>query len=595
MQRQPQTHYTLLVHELTQRPVCEMQIEASIQELAQEGMEARLAAAQAARDQSQAAVEEAGAAVEAAERELAGAQAEAEAKQADIRSKHLQKQLAEQQKGLHGVQKEAAKLQKDLASEEAAACESEPALVSNVGLREQVGSVHCRLDGVMYDAEAAQQLEATVAEEKGHVQRCKEKVNDLASHLAGINFQYRDPERGFDRGRVKGVVAKLVHLQDPTTTTALEVAAGGKLYQVVVDSDATAKALLSNGQLRNRVTIIPLNKVKPHVAAASVTAAAKRVSNGNAQLALELVGFNQDLAAAMQYVFGNAFICKDSSTAKALAFHKEVRTRCITLEGDDFNPGGLLTGGSRSSNASILTRLHALAEAEQQLEQHTAALHQAQADLQAMATAAASYNRLRQEVEVKQHSLKLLRQRISSSESAQLAEALAATQADLDQAKAAAEAAKQKKADMIKTAQELSGDIANFGSQKEQRTKAAQAKLKAAKTALEGSKRAAKEASQKLTQAAAEAEAASSERQSLTEQLQTAQKAVQVLEGEVAKLEQAVAAIKSEYESAAARLDELRQRLKECDREISALAADKANLARQLTDLAVEKKRLQHK
>lgn len=31
---------------------------------------------------------------------------------------------------------------------------------------------------------------------------------------------------------MKGVVAKLVHLQDPTTTTALEVAAGGKLYQV---------------------------------------------------------------------------------------------------------------------------------------------------------------------------------------------------------------------------------------------------------------------------------------------------------------------------------------------------------------------------
>lgn len=75
--------------------------------------------------------------------------------------------------------------------------------------------------------------------------------------------------------------------------------------------------------------------------------------------------------------------------------------------------------------------------------------------------------------------------------------------------------------------QELSSDIANFGSQKEQRTKAAQAKLKAAKTALEASKKAAKEAGQKLTQAAAEAEAASSERQSLTEQLQTAQKAVQ--------------------------------------------------------------------
>lgn len=50
--------------------------------------------------------------------------------------------------------------------------------------------------------------------------------------IAGVNFQFQDPERGFDRGKVKGVVAKLVHLQDPTTTTALEVAAGGKLYQV---------------------------------------------------------------------------------------------------------------------------------------------------------------------------------------------------------------------------------------------------------------------------------------------------------------------------------------------------------------------------
>lgn len=60
--------------------------------------------------------------------------------------------------------------------------------------------------------------------------------------------------------------------------------------------------------------------------------------------------------------------------------------------------------------------------------------------------------RLKQEVEVKQHSLKLLQQRISGSESAQLAEAVAATQAELDQAKAAAEAAKQKKADMIKIA-----------------------------------------------------------------------------------------------------------------------------------------------
>ena len=47
-----------------------------------------------------------------------------------------------------------------------------------------------------------------------------------------MDFQFQDPERGFDRARVKGVVARLVRVKDASATTALEVAAGGKLYQV---------------------------------------------------------------------------------------------------------------------------------------------------------------------------------------------------------------------------------------------------------------------------------------------------------------------------------------------------------------------------
>lgn len=53
-----------------------------------------------------------------------------------------------------------------------------------------------------------------------------------------MEFHYRDPDRGFDRAAVKGVVAKLVRVKDPATTTALEVAAGGKLYQVRIHTTA---------------------------------------------------------------------------------------------------------------------------------------------------------------------------------------------------------------------------------------------------------------------------------------------------------------------------------------------------------------------
>ena len=44
-----------------------------------------------------------------------------------------------------------------------------------------------------------------------------------------LQFQYRDPERNFDRSRVKGLVAKLIKIKDPNTASALEVAAGGKV------------------------------------------------------------------------------------------------------------------------------------------------------------------------------------------------------------------------------------------------------------------------------------------------------------------------------------------------------------------------------
>ena len=44
-----------------------------------------------------------------------------------------------------------------------------------------------------------------------------------------LQFQYRDPEKNFDRSKVHGLVAKLVKVKDPQTATALEVAAGGKV------------------------------------------------------------------------------------------------------------------------------------------------------------------------------------------------------------------------------------------------------------------------------------------------------------------------------------------------------------------------------
>lgn len=62
---------------------------------------------------------------------------------------------------------------------------------------------------------------------------------------------------------MKGLVASLVHLkpEDYPKSTALEITAGRKLYNVVVQDEKVGKDLLQNGRLKKRVTIIPLNKI----------------------------------------------------------------------------------------------------------------------------------------------------------------------------------------------------------------------------------------------------------------------------------------------------------------------------------------------
>ena len=85
----------------------------------------------------------------------------------------------------------------------------------------------------------------------------------LKHSLPMLDFDYSPPYPNFDRSKVKGLVASLITLDSDNfdKSTALEITAGGRLYNVVVQDEKVGKDLLQNGQLRKRVTIIPLNKI----------------------------------------------------------------------------------------------------------------------------------------------------------------------------------------------------------------------------------------------------------------------------------------------------------------------------------------------
>jgi structural maintenance of chromosome 2 len=79
-----------------------------------------------------------------------------------------------------------------------------------------------------------------------------------------LNLDYIDPYPNFNRRAVKGFAAELMTLpeQHHDKSTALEITAGGKMYNVVIEDENVGKALLDKGKLKKRVTFLPLTKIQ---------------------------------------------------------------------------------------------------------------------------------------------------------------------------------------------------------------------------------------------------------------------------------------------------------------------------------------------
>ncbi|KAA3472821.1 structural maintenance of chromosomes protein 2-1-like isoform X2 [Gossypium australe] len=166
-----------------------------------------------------------------------------------------------------------------------------------------------------------------------------------------------------------------------------------------------------------------------------------RVGKENAKLALSLVGYDEELESAMEYVFGATFVCKTTDAAKEacpsdcfhmwffkqcetihysliwlelmskfylylspennincqfmygffsfqlnvlqVAFNREISTRSVTLEGDIFQTSGLLTGGIRRymiADLQPLQKMFMHLKAQLELKMHDLSLFQNRAE-----------------------------------------------------------------------------------------------------------------------------------------------------------------------------------------------------------------------
>ncbi|KAI9706941.1 MAG: Structural maintenance of chromosomes protein 2 [Bogoriella megaspora] len=505
--------------------------------------------------------------------------ASTEQEQAKLKISHLEKRIKEDEPRVKKAKEQNSGLLKDLE-----------------GLRTQAKKLEQDLSKLGFQPGQEEKMYEQEAELQKRIRSLREQSDSLKRKVANIDFSYSDPSPGFDRTKVKGLVAQLFTLDENYTRagTALEICAGGRLYNVVVDTAETGTQLLQNGKLRKRVTIIPLNKIAAFRASAEKIGAAQKLAPGKVNLALSLVGYESEVNAAMEYVFGSTLVCEDASTAKRVTFDPAVRMKSVTLEGDVYDPAGTLSGGSSPQSSGVLVTLQQLNSLAKEISTAEAALADIQATMTREKKKLDSAKMIKQELDLKSHEIKLTEEQISSNSSSSIIQALEEMRSSVAQLKADIVDAKARQDAATKDIKRIERDMNEFTNNKDSKLAELQASLDKLKKTLSKNSAAIKPLQQDMREAVMESEQCGVDLTAAQEQLEDANLVLQTQQTEVDALSQEQSQAKDAHDLAQAHLNDEQAKLTGFDDELRALEEACHSKSTSITEEGLEQQKLGH-
>ncbi|XP_013399508.1 structural maintenance of chromosomes protein 2 [Lingula anatina] len=505
--------------------------------------------------------------------------ADTETKQAQMKLKHNQQEIKKKQAELKKTE-QGYKKDKDAYD----------------ALEKNLQKLEAELKKLGFEENKEEDLQKRRRDLTKEVQSLRQKVDSLESKFPRLQFEYKDPEKNFDRSKVHGLVCKLVKVPDVSTATALEVTAGGKLYNIVVDTEQTGKKLLQKGELKMRYTIIPLNKISARsIDAPTIKRAEELVGKDNVHTALSLVGYEKDLQKAMEFVFGSAFVCTDMNTAKKVTYDEKVLKKSVTLDGDSFDPSGLLTGGARAQTSSILVKLQEIQEAAGILSTKEKELDAVEKELQSLAKVADQYQKLKQQYDLKVHEAELVKARLEQGTHHQQLEDINALQSSIDEQEATLKKAKETQDKATKKVKELEDKIKNAKSIREKELKESEKALEKAKKNAEESSKKLKEKQQDHDSLKLECEELEKEIAGYEDQLKAVDEAIKGIEEQLEQLQEVAAQHKAAVKEAQAEVNKQKELLKARNKEISAKHTEQKNLQKETNATQLKMQEMEHK
>ncbi|KAH3683201.1 hypothetical protein WICPIJ_005814 [Wickerhamomyces pijperi] len=453
-----------------------------------------------------------------------------------------------------------------------------------------------QMGNVGYSPDMVQQMRKKEAELSSRIQSLSSEANHLKRQVANMEFNYSKPSPNFDTRTVKGVVAKLFQVPDENTQsiTALEVTAGGRLYNVVVDNEMVGTQLLEKGQLRRRVTIIPLNKINAWSIPQRSVDLAKELFPNKVESALNLIGFEQEVSKAMEYIFGQTLICQDADTASKVTYNKQIGARSVTLEGDVYNPDGTLSGGSRKSNSSTLANIQKYNNLEYELSELKQEITSVRSEISRLNSLGEQTRTIQNDLNLVDHQIQLAQKNLNSNQSSKIMAKFEGNKKEIEDLSLEVSNYEREREEISDGIVKTEKDISEFSSNKD--SKLDELKLEVARTIKEIKKleQHVSNKSEQFQTFQIELDQVNNDLLSSKEQLAQLNASLQDLNGKMEGLQDQISAQQQRYEEVSTKVDEERSNQMGIDEEIAELTRSIKERSKQMNDTKLKQQKVQH-
>ena len=165
---------------------------------------------------------------------------------------------------------------------------------------------------------------------------------------------------------IVGVVADILTLPEKYET-AIEIALGGALQNIVTEDNETAKKMIQflKKNRFGRATFLPLTNIRRRN---STIPPAVLEDEGVIGIASTLVQVEERFFALVESLLGRTVVVDTIDHALVLSKKNNFSLRLVTLDGELLNPGGAITGGAFRHSGNLLGRKREIEECKEALK-----------------------------------------------------------------------------------------------------------------------------------------------------------------------------------------------------------------------------------